>query len=224
MTPLSSGGCETGVDKRFRFVYAQIAVPEETFETPQTRPEALSKGQWSSRPGRPLDDGRNWSKIILVAVLGLSLLTSAAYAGYWYGTESAKVKTQSAKPVTVSQPTPKPMSTPTPIIGQENGVDLEDIKYKLPQGWEAKLGSDSLFISPVEGGGFLSIHVYDYPGDIGRREYYCQVSNVCIEGVSYFNEMGIGNISRYAAHALDNSGGGTEYFGAKGNKFYIISS
>jgi len=52
-------------------------MPEETFETPQTP----AKG-WSS-------SGRNWPKIILAAIFGFALLCAAAYAGYWYGTESA---------------------------------------------------------------------------------------------------------------------------------------
>jgi len=117
------------------------------------------------------------------------------------------------------------LDRPSPTTStQINGADLKNIKYKLSQGWEAKLNNDSLFISPVNGGGYLSIRVYDYPGNVGRREYYCQVSKVCIEGTSYFTEMNIGNISGYIANALDNSGGGPEYFGAKGSKFYIISS
>lgn len=113
--------------------------------------------------------------------------------------------------------------TQTNIV-QTNGADLTEIKYTLPQGWETKLNNNNLFISPINGGGFLSIKVYDYPSNIGRREYYCQVSRVCIEGTTYFTEMNIGNISGYMANALDNSGGGSEYFGAKGNKFYVISS
>jgi len=117
------------------------------------------------------------------------------------------------------------LDKPSPTTStQINGADLKNIKYKLSQGWEAKLNNDSLFISPVNGGGYLSIRVYDYPGNVGRREYYCQVSKVCIEGTSYFTEINIGNISGYIANALDNSGGGPEYFGAKGSKFYIISS
>ncbi len=126
-----------------------------------------------------------------------------------------------------SSPTIIPSYSPSKVVPtktQANGASLMDIKYVLPQGWEGKLNNDSLFISPVNSGGFLSIRVYDYPSNIGRREYYCQVSKVCIDGTSYFTEMNIGNISGYEANALDNSGGGAEYFGAKGNKFYITSS
>lgn len=113
---------------------------------------------------------------------------------------------------------------PSPIVTTKISQTNGNIKYILPQGWEAKLNNDSLFISPANGGGYLSIRVYDYPNNIGRREYYCQVSKVCIEGTTYFTEMSIGNISGYMASALDNSGGGSEYLGAKGNKFYLISS
>lgn len=49
-------------------------MPEEVFETPQPT---------ESKP-------TNWPKIILAVVLGLALLTGAAYAGYWYGMQQAQ--------------------------------------------------------------------------------------------------------------------------------------
>lgn len=109
-------------------------------------------------------------------------------------------------------------------IPTTNGVDLKDIKYTLPQGWEARLSDKQLLITPINGGGLLGIKVYDYPGTIGRREYFCQITKYCIEGTTYFKETTLGNISGYIANAIDNSGGGAEYFGAKGNKFYKIST
>lgn len=75
-------------------------MPEETFETLQ--------------PTQPVTEPKptNWSKIISAAVLGLTLLTVVAYAGYWYGTQQIQ---QPEKPTpAVSQPTPIPTSTPTP--------------------------------------------------------------------------------------------------------------
>lgn len=158
----------------------------------------------------------------MVSTAVLVLLVMGFMGGYVFKSKPEKGQTyapQPTKPNTTEQPT----ATKPAKIPQVNGADLKDIRYTLPQGWEAKLG-DSLFISPVNGGGFLSIRVYNYPDNIGRREYYCQVSKVCIEGTTYFNEMSLGNISGYIANALDNSGGGAEYLGAKGNKFYIISS
>lgn len=81
-------------------------MPEENFETPQPNqpagPEYLGRGQSSS--------GRSWPKIILAAFLGLALLAGAAYAGYWYGTESAKVRTRVSED---TGSTPMPTSTVT---------------------------------------------------------------------------------------------------------------
>ena len=120
----------------------------------------------------------------------------------------------------------EPTATATSL---QNGASLQDIKYTLPQGWKAEIrkgganNEEGLSITPLSGGGYFWIIAYDYPGDLGRKEYYCKISKVCIKE-TYFTEMSIGNISGYMASALDNSGGGFEYFGSKGNKFYIISS
>lgn len=176
---------------------------------------------------------------VMMPVL-VTLLVSAVFfgfGGYYFGknslSSSQKVvdvqqneipPSPSSSPLGEVSPTPIPQTSPGTNTNTVNGVDLKNIKVKLPEGWKTKLNTDSLFISPETGGGFLSIKAYDYPTTIGSREYYCQVTKVCIEGTSYFTEMSIGNISGYTANALDNSGGGTEYFGAKGNKFYIISS
>jgi len=159
------------------------------------------------------------------------------FGGYYFGKNSLG-SSQKVNNVQQNEVTPSPTSSglvvasPTPILQSSpetnktivNGVDLKNIKVTLPEEWETKLNTDRLLISPKTGGGYLSIKAYTYPTTIGRREYYCQVSKICIEGTSYFTEMNIGNISGYSANSLDNSGGGTEYFGAKGNKFYIISS
>ncbi len=95
---------------------------------------------------------------------------------------------------------------------------------RLPDGWVATEDIWGLMISPKTGGGYLKLETYSYPKNIGRREYYCQTSGVCIEGITYFTEIAIGNISGYLANAIDNSGGGVDYFGAKGDKFYRIVS
>lgn len=180
------------------------------------------------------------TKTNLIRPVLLTLLVSGVvfgFGGYYLGKNSpnsSKEKSGVQQDEMISSPSPTPIiktfptsisqTSPTPTIPVVNGVDLKKIKFTLPQEWDSKLNSDSLFISPKAGGGYLSIKVYDYPTNIGRREYYCQVSKVCIEGTTYFTDMNMGNISGFVANALDNSGGGVEYFGAKGNKFYIISS
>lgn len=179
-------------------------------------------------------------KTNLVIPVLVTLLVSSVifgFGGYYFGINSLSsnqkisdvqqnemTPSASSSALFEASPTSIPQTSPDTNTTTVNGVDLKNIKVTLPERWETKLNADSLLISPKTGGGYLSIKTYTYPTTIGRREYYCQVSKVCIEGTSYFTEMNIGNISGYTANALDNSGGGTEYFGAKGNKFYIISS
>lgn len=157
--------------------------------------------------------------VIIIAIL---------IGGYFIYQNQAK---PAPPPQQTTQPSPTPVTTSTQPVAQppaQNGADLENIKYTLPSGWKTEITNDSLTgrslrISPKTGSGLLVIHTYNYPNNIGRREYYCKVTNFCIEGTTYYTQMQIGNISGYEAQALDNSGGGSEYFGAKGNKFYILS-
>jgi hypothetical protein len=104
----------------------------------------------------------------------------------------------------------------------QKGAGLENITYTLPPGWKAEIRNNHLILSS-DGNGFFSIQVSHYPQNTGRREYYCQLVKYCTKD-TYFNQMDIGNIAGYKALALDNSGGGADYFGAKGDKFYIIHS
>lgn len=104
------------------------------------------------------------------------------------------------------------------------GVELPEIKYILPQGWVSKIDNQRLWLTPSSGGGFIFITAYSYLDNTGRREYYCQVRDVCITGTTTFNAFNIGNIQGYEAVSIDNSGGGHEYFGSKGNKFYVINT
>lgn len=137
--------------------------------------------------------------------------------------------TQNKPTIPTQQVTQPPQNNISVSPAVQNGASLENIKYTLPSGWKTETdirGADkklALIISPNTGPGLFVIKVYDYPNNIGRREYYCKITDYCIER-TYFTQRQIGNISGYTANALDNSSGGTEYFGAKGNKFYIIST
>lgn len=165
---------------------------------------------------------RGFVPIMLVIVLAVIGIVIAYYFGTLRKNENqlqststpAPSETSSLSPI--SEPTAKPNLT-------VNGAELAGIKYTLPSTWESKPTSESLTLSPKTGGGFLVLKAYNYPGDMGRRDYYCKLVGYCIKE-TYFESMNIGNISGYKASALDNSGGGDDYFGAKGNKIYIINS
>lgn len=169
---------------------------------------------------------------LVVLLFGTTILFSYKYSELRQQLESQ----QQALPLpqlTVRSPSPV-LSLPTQD-GQEQSqtatkspardAGLSNIKYTLLEGWvaEIRLEQSDLLLSPEEEGGYLAMKVYSYEGKTGRRAYYCQVTNHCIEA-TYFTEMKIGNILGYKANALDNSGGGAQYFGAKRDKFYIISS
>lgn len=149
--------------------------------------------------------------------------------GFIFGRKSVSLpptSPESTIPTKESNSSISPTTTSTiisPTANQINGSSLKNINYSLPQNWEAKTIDDSLLLTPQNGGGYLSLKVYTYSGNIGRREYYCQITKQCIDE-TVFTTARIGNISGYLATRLDNSGGGAEYFGAKGNKFYVISS
>lgn len=139
--------------------------------------------------------------------------------------QMAKVS-PTVKPTTPSptaQATPQ-YNDPEPAIDQTPGADARNIKYALPSGWKVSPSDEALSISSPDGEGTISIGVFNYPGMTGRREYFCQVTNLCVEGKTQFTPTTIGNISGYIASPVDNSGGGgTAYFGSKGNKMYVIN-
>jgi len=175
-------------------------------------------------------------RLLVVGLIALLLGTTTLFAYKYYELKQKLNSQQPALPLpqpTVSSPSPvsslttqddqERTQTPTPLLTR--GANLSEIEYTLPDGWVAEIRSEQndLFLSPEEEGGYLAIKVYSYDGKTGRKAYYCQITNYCIEA-TYFTEMKIGNIPGYKANALDNSGGGSEYFGVKGGKFYIISS
>ena len=172
----------------------------------------------------------------ILIVLFIAVILGIVGGAYYLGTQKGSSEptpiptivprpTLQASPIPslIPNPTPTSTSTPKPTTKPvQNGVSLENIKYTLPSGWISEIANNTLHIHPTNQFG-VWIKVYDYPNNIGRREYYCQVVNYCIQGTTKFTDTNIGNISGYIAAPLDNSGGGAEYFGAKGNKFYIIS-
>jgi len=121
-----------------------VSSPNQQTSNPQTvnNPTTIE----TSQPTQPSAGSKstNWSKIILAAVLGLGLLATSAYAGYWYGTQQVQTV---EKPAAVSQPTPTSKPTPTPTlmpvvedetanwktyISQKSGYSI-----KYPSGWKA---------------------------------------------------------------------------------------
>ncbi len=142
-------------------------MPEEISENPQPVTE--------SKP-------TSWPKVILVAVLGFGLLTGAAYAGYWYGTESANLKTQSAKLPPKTQapenPTSEPTPTPTPLVeNQTDESSIRKIDYAKIDGWVD-------FVSPT---GYSFQHPLSLlqPPTLGPKEFYedgvCSISGFADE-------------------------------------------
>lgn len=128
-------------------------------------------------------------------------------------------------PEASSQPITTPLSSETSPTTKptSNGVSIDKIKYTLPNTWKADLRDDGVLLLSANGGGYLGVKVLDYDGKTGRREAYCDIVKYCIDS-TYFTPIELGNISGYKADSLDNSGGGADYFGTKGNKFYLVSS
>ncbi len=155
--------------------------------------------------------------VILVAIIGI---VAAYYFGILKKTEDQTQPTSTLVPTEEQSPLPtnKASVKPTP----STSARIDEIKYTLPSTWEASLGVKSLSLSPKTGGGNLVIEAYRYSsGDV--KKYYCEVVGYCIKE-TYFESMKIGNISGYKASALDNSGGGADYFAVKGERIYIINS
>lgn len=112
------------------------------------------------------------------------------------------------------------LPTNPPETSVQNGSEMDNIQYKLPPNWTAEVKDGVLVFSA--NGGYLSVReIGNYKGT-GRREFYCEVSkNSCINETE-FNAMRLGNILGYKAEPVDNSGSSIAYFGAKGDKFYIV--
>lgn len=95
----------------------------------------------------------NWPKMVLALVLGLTLLATATYAGYWYGTQQTR---QIEKPAVVSQPTSKPTATPEPTSPSVTDPTVNWKTYKsnkvgysikAPPNWEVIPNEDDSLLS-----------------------------------------------------------------------------
>ncbi len=94
------------------FGYELIETMEEE-NTPLTPPEQPVA---QPTPESPLSGvpGKNWLKIGLLVLAGLTLFSAAAYAGYWYARQQQVVPSSEVSFTPVrEQPTPTP--TPTPL-------------------------------------------------------------------------------------------------------------
>lgn len=177
------------------------------------------------------------------AALIFAVIATVAVSGVIFTSVGYTLRQKSPKPMMTEKVNEvQPVATPTTTVAvtealelakepttvpktpTTNGADLKHIKYTLPLTWEAKIDENNLFLSPKENGGYLSIRVYDYPQNVGRREYLCKITDWCAQATPTFREMKIGNINGYVVSELDNSGGGPVYIGAKGNKYYLIQS
>ncbi len=163
-------------------------------------------------------------KIIAITLL----IVVISYISFCYGQKSSQSPitfpiSPVSTPTTQVTPTTAIVTTsePSKVITKSN---IEDIKFTLPDSWQSQYRDGGLFISPKDNAGYYFIKMYDYPANIGRREYFCQINQYCIEGTTYFNEITVGNLSGYIARALDNSGGGSIIFATKNSNFYVIES
>lgn len=172
------------------------------------------------------------SKTIKLTIIVSVLLISAYLA--WMSTYGKRIENKPVEIVsnkTIVNTTPEEKSAAVPVeevesiapINKDSGASLDEIKFTLPNGWTSSTSDDSIFLTSATDGGYIIIKAYDYPVDTGRRANFCRINEYCISE-TYFEETQIGNINGYTALGLDNSGGGAEYFGAKGGKFYVIST
>jgi hypothetical protein len=155
----------------------------ETFATPQ--------------PTQPIEPRTtNWPKILLATVLGLGLLAGAICAGYWYGTESAKLKTQISKPpaspaggqpktqnqtipTPTPTPTPTPNPTPEPTPTQTPAVEDETKDWKTytntKYGYLAKYPQD--WVELGEGNNYVRFFKGPYERGMPMTETYVSINS-----------------------------------------------
>jgi len=84
-----------------------------------------------------------WLKIVLLGVTGLVVASGLVFAGYWWGRESANLKTQISKPQLKTQnltqtqtQTPSPFETPFEFLPTPT-LSTKVINYNQIEGWES---------------------------------------------------------------------------------------
>lgn len=103
-----------------------------------------------------------------------------------------------------------------------NGASLSEIRYSLPTGWTIDKNG-SLYFDPGTGAGWINVLAYNYSGDTsGRRTFYCALEISSCSSTSTFVTTNVGNISGYKTGP--DQQGAYDYFGAKGNMFYVIKT
>ncbi len=138
-------------------------MPEEVFETPQpTQPVVESKPT-------------NWPRVILAAVLGLGLLATAAYAGYYYGTQQVQ---PAEKPTPVSRPaptaTPKTTPTPIPVVEDEtSGWKTYMYQSKTGGSYEVRYPTDWSFVEAE--GAYVRFQKGQYSEELPLTETYISI-------------------------------------------------
>ncbi len=173
-------------------------------------------------------------KNIVIILLTILLVLSVLFILLRAGKTSTPINTLTDPDPVIQEIPAEPVSPKVDIPEEEptqveevEGRALSDVKYTLPESWKVEIRGDKsnpegIMFSAKSGGGyfFLTVAKYDMSG---RRAFFCKVKNVCIDA-TYFDPVQIGNIEGYRANAIDNSGGGSIYFGSKGTKFYILDS
>lgn len=160
----------------------RVTYKMENFETPQ--------------PVQPTEPKTtNWPKIILAAVGAFVLLAGSAYAGYWYGSEDAKLKSQISKPQSKIQIPETPTSTPTstPTMKDETADwkmfnYKEQLSFRYPRNWYIGKPTE------IEEGNLVSFFLEGTDPDYSAPEY---LGNEVLELMVYGDEGIFNNLRDY---------------------------
>lgn len=102
-------------------------------------------------------------------------------------------------------------------------ITLTNLSFVLPANWTYTNIDGVVNIYPKNGGGYINIKSH-YINNQDPKDFYCLKTNVCIKNTTYFTPFKIGNIMGSQANAIDNSGGGIDYFVVNKNTFYLVNT